>query len=523
VPIVHCVPAWARVRPWLSAVAAGALLLVALVGPATAHQPSSNELTASDRPARLREAGVAPRLARTSTTIHFSVTFRDPAGAAPTWVQVLIDGHPRSMTATGAAKDYRLGVRFAVATTLNAGRHRIRFRARTADGVVISAGGGAVRITRPSSGGGESGPASAGSAGDRVSSSGDSTLSSGDPTSGGEPAASAGTDGQVASGPVEAGPAGGMSPGAAAEQTGDTTGPVGSTPDASDDRPDASGPPLPDGVVDGADTVSGEPAAAGPPTASSDPAAPIGSVAADPGGPGGPGGGAGGDAAPRGLELLGGGRSLFDQVFRAYPVMITTTGSAVVWAGFVIFGRRRRDGDPSAPDPVLASNAATGPEPVPFTELVPPETPPWPVPPGVDPDEASLPRWRRPSLLQARKTDPLRTASTAVSLTFADGAVEPFDGMERRRIRYRLVRLLDVPDELRANEIGILDEGDEVQLLESRGTYRLVLCPDGRQGWLHKMVLGDLVAAGERSAEPAPDGIDGDVLAAFIATRQKSA
>lgn len=95
--------------------------------------------------------------------------------------------------------------------------------------------------------------------------------------------------------------------------------------------------------------------------------------------------------------------------------------------------------------------------------------------------------------------------------------------MERRRIRYRLVRLLDMPDELRSNEIGILDEGGEVQLLESRGTYRLVLCPDGRQGWLHRMVLGDLVAAGERSAEPAPDGIDEDVLAAFIATQQKTA
>ncbi len=504
-PIVHCVPTWTRVRPWLSAMAAGALLLVALVGPATAHQPMTHELTASDRPARLREAGVAPRLAQTSTTIHFWVTFRDPTGAAPTWVRVLIDGHPRSMTATGAPKDYRLGVRFAYAASLKAGWHRIRFRARTAGGAVLSTGGGAVRVTRRSSTGGGSGSTSAGSSGDSSSSSGDSTGDGTTDRSPGDPAGSGATDRQAASGPVTAGPAGGMSPGAAAEQAGDATGPVGSATDGSVFRPDANGPRLPDGAVDGADAVAGG--------------------SGGPGGLGGPGGanGSGGGDAPRGLELLGVGQSLFDQVFRAYPVMITTTGTAVVWAGFVIFGRRRRDGDPPAPDPVLASHAATGPEPVPFTELVPPETPPWPIPPGVDPDEASLPRWRRPSLLQARKTDPLRNGSAAVSLTFADGAVEPFDGMERRRIRYRLVRLLDVPDELRANEIGILDEGDEVQLLESRGTYRLVLCPDGSQGWLHKMVLGDLVVAGERSAERGPDGIDEDVLAAFIATRQKTA
>ena len=61
--------------------------------------------------------------------------------------------------------------------------------------------------------------------------------------------------------------------------------------------------------------------------------------------------------------------------------------------------------------------------------------------------------------------------------------------MERRRIRYRLVGLLDQPDDVRGIEIGTLDEGDEVVLLERRGTYWRVLCPDGREGWLHKMVL----------------------------------
>ena len=69
-----------------------------------------------------------------------------------------------------------------------------------------------------------------------------------------------------------------------------------------------------------------------------------------------------------------------------------------------------------------------------------------------------------------------------------------------------MVRLLDSPDELRGAEIGYLDQGDEVQLLEKYGAYWLVLSPDGQQGWLHKMTLGDTVAA----MRPAPDVPDRD-------------
>jgi hypothetical protein len=42
-------------------------------------------------------------------------------------------------------------------------------------------------------------------------------------------------------------------------------------------------------------------------------------------------------------------------------------------------------------------------------------------------------------------------------------------------------------------EIGYLDQGDEVELVEKYGAYWLVLSPDGQQGWLHKMVLGEAV------------------------------
>ena len=84
-------------------------------------------------------------------------------------------------------------------------------------------------------------------------------------------------------------------------------------------------------------------------------------------------------------------------------------------------------------------------------------------------------------------------------------------------IRYRVVSLLDAPDELRSVEIGQLDQGDEVQLLEKSGAYWRVLCPDGRQGWLHKMTLGDVVTDETSSADAWNVGdIDGDVLSAYL-------
>ena len=115
-----------------------------------------------------------------------------------------------------------------------------------------------------------------------------------------------------------------------------------------------------------------------------------------------------------------------------------------------------------------------------------------------------MPRWRRPSLLEARKADPIRDGHVVPRLTFDQGLVGALDGHERRLIRYNVVRLLDTPDELRGAEIGFLDAGDEVQLLEKYGVYWLVLCPDGRQGWIHKMTLGEVVGEPRRRARRSP-------------------
>ena len=126
-----------------------------------------------------------------------------------------------------------------------------------------------------------------------------------------------------------------------------------------------------------------------------------------------------------------------------------------------------------------------------------------------------MPRWRRPSLIEARKADPTRSVASPHRLSFGDGVTGPVDGRERRVIRYAVVRLLDAPDELRSAEIGQLDQGDEVQLIERSGSYWLVLCPDGRQGWLHQMTLGEIVS-------DARQEVDDDVLTAFLTARAQA-
>jgi hypothetical protein len=170
--------------------------------------------------------------------------------------------------------------------------------------------------------------------------------------------------------------------------------------------------------------------------------------------------------------------------FGAVPTLVTTTGAVAMAMAFGLFGKRRRDGEPPAPDEALAMAAAAG---VALGAMV------LPLESDIDAAEAMLPRWRRPSLLQARRADPIRDATPAARLTFDQGLVGPLDGHERRLIRYRVVRMLDTPDELRGTETGYLDRGDEVQLLEKYGAYWRVLCPDGRQGWVHNMTLGDVV------------------------------
>jgi hypothetical protein len=215
-------------------------------------------------------------------------------------------------------------------------------------------------------------------------------------------------------------------------------------------------------------------------------------------------------------------------------LMATTTTVVGATMALSLFGKRRREDDPDGAG--LADAAASGLA-VATAALVPDggSATPGNIPSPMD-LEAALPRWRRPSLLEARKADPTRNTVEAPRLSFDQGLVGPLDGRERRLIRYTLVRLLDQPDELRGHEIGFLDSGDEVQLLEKRGVYWLVLCPDGRQGWIHKMTLGEVVGDPTPAPSTGPtatmpldaetwtmgDDIDGDVIAAYLESRRRA-
>ena len=128
--------------------------------------------------------------------------------------------------------------------------------------------------------------------------------------------------------------------------------------------------------------------------------------------------------------------------------------------------------------------------------------------------------------MEARKADPTRTVTTGVRLTFtATRARDLRDGAATHPLPAG--EPAERPDEIRGKEIGVLDEGDEVVLLEKRGTYWRVLCPDGREGWLHKMTLGDVVIDPRRAAtagRPATAGRGGgfeDILRAYTENRQQ--
>ena len=91
------------------------------------------------------------------------------------------------------------------------------------------------------------------------------------------------------------------------------------------------------------------------------------------------------------------------------------------------------------------------------------------------------------------------------------------------------------PTSFAGNEIGILGDGDEVELLEKQGVYWLVGCPDGGRGWIHQMTLGAMVGqaavpdAPTASLPAAPEtwtmgdsDVDDDVLAAYLTSRQRA-
>jgi hypothetical protein len=476
--------------------------------------------TASSGPTRLSDPNVSPSSGTTATTFVFTVKYQNHSGSAPDHVSVVIDGASHLMSTT--ATSWKRPVEFTYSLKLRVGKHSVSFASLDRDKFADSIPGGSVTVTAPPAPTPEATPKPTARPTPRPTPHPEPTpapspRSTPKPTPEAGPGATAtptsGLGGSSGS-PDET--SGGSTPSASASDDPATAWNDGLLPGLGGTDGSSGGPTGPDGANPGSGTDAGEPGAISAGTA--------GGVDTD-------GLGTGGSSRGWGTltaftELLG-----LDPVtpppLRFLPTLVGTTGAVAMAMAFGFFGKRRRDGDPPASDDVLAAAAARGSGLAGSSALVHDGAvvPPQPLEP-----DAEMPRWRRPSLLHARKADPLRNAVALAPLSFDHGLVGPLEGHERRLIRYTTVTLLDAPDELRSAAIGSVAKDDEVQLLKKSGTYWLVLCPDGRQGWLHRMTLGDVVGD-----EPSPtasktwgtDGsavedVDDDVLTAFLRARSHS-
>ena len=477
---------------WLVALSLAMLMLSAAAASASAHSSSS-----------LADPQVTPRETTYGTAIEFSVTFTDPTGAAPHSVKVQVGDLVQDMTP--ASKDYVHGVRFSASVVVTVGWRAVSFIAAPAVGSsdVLSAGSVTVH---------HAGPSPSATPQPSASTSPAPTATS-EPTPMASPTPSA-TPNPVTPNPVTAKPSTETTKAPAPTPIDTATGHAPATPSANPhslpSHPVATPSPAPatPAVAGGIDSqgpgASGDLAGSGPDATDASAAADsLGGREVD----GAAGSSPSGAASGHDLSLIqaarggsGGGNTggipsylllnyhapLSQLIVQLAPTISTAAGGTAAWAAFVLFGKRRRDGGAGDPDAGLATAAATGLEVAAGQGLT-------------TVDESLMPRWRRPSLQQVRRTDPLRVVAEAPSLSFAASGLQTGEDYERRQIRYRLVRLLDCPDELRSAEIGVLDRGDEVLLLERRGVYWLVLCPDGRQGWVHRMTLSD------PAAEQGPD------------------
>lgn len=470
-----------RLSTLSAALAAAVLLLAALAGSAAAFGGDTS----------LRDAFVGPRVGTLDTVIRFSVTFQGQGERASAHVRVVIDGTSRELAPTpGGALSF--GIRYRTSASLPVGTHHVAFTGEDGTGATAYLEAGTVRIHGGSDGGTGGTGTGSGTTGTGGKGGTTTTGGSGGGDKGGSGTGSGSAGPKASPTPAPDGAAGHTTKGSGSSGSGGSTGPGAGPAKTPQPTGDAVGPvatpsaaPSEDGLALGSSTGAGS----------------------DGGGSGGPGAQ---DGAP---SVLTGGRDEISPAERMLISAISTTTAVTVGMAFFMFGKRRRDGDPPAPDEVLAANAARLAT-TPASALVSGLRDGGPAGRA---DESAMPRWRRPSLIEARKNDPIRSAIVHDRQSFDHATVTTVAGAERRRIRYRAVSLLDAPDELRATVLEELDEGDEVQLVERSGGYWFVLCPDGGRGWVHRMTLGDVVVdagraggfnAARRSFAPPGDGYD---------------
>ena len=90
-------------------------------------------------------------------------------------------------------------------------------------------------------------------------------------------------------------------------------------------------------------------------------------------------------------------------------------------------------------------------------------------------------------LKEVRKASRRATAAAtaaAVASSVRTFAKPPPKGVERAKVGYRRVRISSEPDAVRSVELGRLDRGDEVEILDSHEGFLRVRTPDDITGWI---------------------------------------
>ena len=198
------------------------------------------------------------------------------------------------------------------------------------------------------------------------------------------------------------------------------------------------------------------------------------------------------------------------------PIMGLVLGlvAFIVGGAFAILAarrRRRKDDDrPLATAAAISGGSgpagaalAMGKQSAPLDELI---------------EEGSIPRWRRPSLRAARSAADRGVAGPTYQLAFDAAAAA---GSERRLVRYRVVRMMDGPDEIRSQEVGQLEENDELEVLGRYAGYVHVRTPVGTEGWVHRTTLGPPIGSETPDADAGPPEFD--LEAAFNLQRKRTA
>jgi len=150
------------------------------------------------------------------------------------------------------------------------------------------------------------------------------------------------------------------------------------------------------------------------------------------------------------------------------------TLTAAMCGIFLLVGRRRRRQDD---DTVGAHHVDPSPAPAPvvaepMTAIV---------------DEDLTPVDEDAPLKEVRKASKRATAAAtaaAVASSVRTFAKPPKKGVERAKVGYRRVRISSEPDAVRSVELGRLDRGDEVEILESHEGFLRVRTPDDITGWI---------------------------------------